>query len=413
MSDVLAGALSGTEPPEPMRVALGSIRRHLGMEVAYISEFVDGRSVFREVDAPGLEDMIKVGDSRSLEDVYCQHILEGRLPELMADTADHPLAMAMPITRLAPIGAHVSVPIRLADGNAFGMLCCLSPTPNPSLNERDLNMLRIIADMAAGELIARKEGERLREEKIARIRQVIEEGAFTLLLQPIWEFGADMPVGFEALTRFKAQPYRPPNIWFNEAAEVGYGVQLEVAALLEALKLLERLPEHVYLSINASPATILGGDLDTLLARYPLHRIVLEVTEHARIDDYAAIAQIVHPLRSRGLRMAVDDAGAGYASFQHILRLAPDIIKLDMGLTRAVDVDVSRRSLVSAMTVFARETGTVIVAEGIETQAEWQALRLIGITRGQGYLLGRPGDLASAESMLAGAAIASHCVLPG
>ena len=388
------------DDPESIALALASIRKHLGMEIAYLSEFVDDRSIFREVDAPGLEALIKVGDSNSLDDVYCRHILEGRLPELMADTADHPLAVAMPITQAAPIGAHMSVPLRLADGQVFGMFCCLSPHANRTLNDRDLGVMRVFADMAAGQLSRRREAEERVRTMRLRVEQAIDRNEFNMLLQPIWKFGVSHPCGFEALTRFSPLPYRAPDVWFKEAAQVDEGVRLELAALAAALTLLAQLPGHIYLSVNASPATILDPDLPRLLALYPLERIVLEVTEHAAIDDYPAIAATLAPLRAAGLRLAVDDAGAGYASFQHILRLTPDIIKLDMALTRGVDTDLPRRSLASAMILFASETQCIVVAEGIETESEWQALRLIGIDHGQGFFLGRPGDLASALALL-------------
>ena len=132
--------------------SLQAIRAHLGMEVAYVSEFVGNRSVFREVDAPGLDAMIKVGDSQSLDDVYCRHILEGRLPQLMADTSTESLAMAMPITHAVPIGKQMSVPIRLPDGNVHGMFCCLGFQADRSLHERDMQMMRAFADLAAFEI---------------------------------------------------------------------------------------------------------------------------------------------------------------------------------------------------------------------------------------------------------------------
>lgn len=388
------------DDPESIAKALSSIRRHLGMEVAYVSEFVDDRSVFREVDAPGLEALIKVGDSHSLDDVYCRHILAGRLPELMADTADHPVAMSMPITRAVPIGAHMSVPVRLPDGHVYGMFCCLSPTPDVSLNARDLDVMRVFAEMVAGQLGRRQEAEQRAMKKLARIEQAMTNRGFSIVLQPIWECGVERPSGFEALARFAQLPYRSPDLWFKEAAEVDCGVRLEIAALAEALKYLAELPDDVYLSVNASPATITSGELVNAFAPFPAERIMLEVTEHTMIEDYAAIDRAVAPLRARGMRLAVDDAGAGYANFQHILRLAPDMIKLDMVLTRSVDTDLAQRALVAAMVVFARETGSLVVAEGIETSAEWETLRALGIRGGQGFFLGRPADLRSAQALL-------------
>lgn len=399
MSSELKLPISGTEASEPIGVALASIRKHLGMEVAYLSEFVDDQSVFREVDAPGLEDMIKPGDSQPLSNVYCRHILEGRLPELMADTADYPLAVAMPITRAAPIGAHMSVPVRLPDGETYGMFCCFSPTPNPSLNARDLSVMRVFAEMVAAQIAQRKQTERATQAALARVEQAIANTEFAILLQPIWEYGCDRPLGFEALSRFRQEPYRTPDVWFNEAAEIGWGVRLEIAVMAEALKCLSSLPDDVYLSLNASPATLLSPELTALLAPFPAGRLVLEITEHCMIDDYVSLNAAFAPLRAQGVRLAVDDAGAGFASFQHILRLQPDIIKMDIALTRAVDTDLPRQSLTSAMVLFAERTQALVIAEGVESEAEWAALQTFGVHRGQGFFLGRPGDLETARGL--------------
>jgi EAL domain-containing protein (putative c-di-GMP-specific phosphodiesterase class I) len=150
----------------------------------------------------------------------------------------------------------------------------------------------------------------------------------------------------------------------------------------------------MYLAINVSPETVLAGQLDDVLDDVAVERIVLEITEHAAIASYEQLAAALDPLRARGLRVAVDDAGAGYASFRHILRVRPDLIKLDMALTREIDRDHARRALASALITFARETGTSIVAEGVETFEELRTLRQLGVRVAQGYHLGRPGPLA-------------------
>ncbi len=392
LNDFLAKAENGS--PEAVRLALESIRKHLGMEVAYISEFVDDRSVFREVDAPGLEALIKPGDSQLLDDVYCRHILAGRLPEIMSDTADFPLAQSMPITHAVPIGAHMSVPIRRKDGSAFGMFCCLSPRANKSLNERDIQVMKVFADMAAGQMIARLDAEREVMEKRIAVERIIQARDFSFVYQPIWDFHSQQPTGYEALCRFSSQPYRTPDKWFADAFQSGCGISLELAVLENALEAFRQFRDDLYLSVNASPATILSGELNNLFRDIPLHRIVLEITEHAPIDDYATLTQALAPLRDGGVRIAIDDAGAGYASLQHIVRVKPDIIKLDMSLTRCVDTDPALRALASALIYFARETDCTIIAEGIETEAEMEILRLLGVPRGQGYFLGRPVELA-------------------
>jgi len=124
------------------------------------------------------------------------------------------------------------------------------------------------------------------------------------------------------------------------------------------------------------------------------------VTEHARVADYDLLSRELKNLRNLGAGIAIDDAGAGYSGLQHIIQLKPDIIKLDIGLTRAIDADPARRALATALIFFARETGCVIVAEGVETNSELETLRLLGIPKVQGYFLGRPIDLQSAIALV-------------
>jgi EAL domain-containing protein (putative c-di-GMP-specific phosphodiesterase class I) len=354
---------------------LQSVRQHLGMDVAYVSEFVGGESVYQAVDAPGLESLIKAGDRRSLDDVYCTHILAGRLPEIMPDTALFPLAASLPITRDTPIGAHVSVPLRLADGSVHGMFCCLSPHPEPSLNARDLQVMRAFADLAAQQIGRDRAARGEVSEKRERIERLIREGGMEIHLQPIFDFARPRPAGFECLARFTAEPRRSPDKWFLEAAELGLGVEMELAAIRLALKTGNALPRDVYLQ------------------GFPLERLVLELTEHAGVREYGVLAARIDALRDAGAKLAIDDAGSGYSGLQHIVQLRPDLIKLDMTLTRNVDTDQARRALAAAFIFYARETGCQILAEGIETEAELATLKALGVHRGQGYLLGKPAPL--------------------
>ncbi|MEO3386983.1 EAL domain-containing protein [Mesorhizobium sp. CAU 1741] len=377
--------------------ALNAVRTHLGMDVAYLSEFVGNDSIFRVVDAPGLETLVKPGDARSLDDVYCRHIVEGRLPELIPDTANEPLAQSLPITKAVPIGSHVSIPIRMSDGSLYGMFCCLSARPNPSLNDRDLQVMRMFADLAAHQVSRDRDAEWDAQSRRRRIQQVIVEQAFTPVYQPICDIRLGGPVGFEALCRFAGEPYRSPDKWFAEAVEAGLGIELELAVLQAALVGLKVLPASTYVSFNASPETIVSGKLVDAFGDAPRERIVLEVTEHAPVADYEQLGAALRPLRDSGVRLAVDDAGAGFSSLQHIVQLNPDIIKLDMALTRSVDADPARRALASALIHFAHEMGSTIVAEGIESEAELSTLGMLGITKGQGFLLGRPVPLQDAR----------------
>ena len=404
MSDLHSIALSkmpvaeavGSAPYDIVQESLRSVRTHLGMEIAYLSEFVDGKSVFRAVDAPGLETLIKPGDQRSLDEVYCLHICDGTLPQLMPDTSAFPVAAAMPITNAVPIGAHVSVPIEREDGSQYGMFCCLSPTPNVSLNDRDLNVARMFARLAQREVQNVLVARRIADEALSRIDAVMQERAFSMAFQPIHDLASREVSGFEALCRFHSEPYRTPDKWFAEAAELGIGDDLEYCVLEATLSVIDAFPKPLYLSVNAGPDLVASGRLKSLFAEHHPHRMVLELTEHAEVLDHAALARALADLRALGVRIAVDDAGAGYSGLQQLVRLKPEIIKLDRSLVSGVHDDPALRSLCAALLHYAKETGAVLVAEGIETEQEAWVLQDLGVHRGQGWLLGKPMDLPQA-----------------
>ncbi len=222
------------------------------------------------------------------------------------------------------------------------------------------------------------------------VREALRPGAIRTVFQPIVDLGTGVAVGFEALSRFELEPRRGPDVWFAAAAEVGLLVELEIAALEAATARFPILPPNAYLSLNASPSALRSERLVEALVGVPPERIVLEITEHAEVPDYAALGDALASIRGRGARLAVDDAGAGFASLRHVIALAPDIIKLDISITQGLDTDRARRALGAAFASFSREMSMTLVAEGIETLAELEALRALGVRYGQGYYLGRP-----------------------
>ncbi|HWI04340.1 MAG TPA: EAL domain-containing protein, partial [Acidimicrobiales bacterium] len=131
------------------------------------------------------------------------------------------------------------------------------------------------------------------------------------------------------------------------------------------------------------------------LGQFPGNRIVLELTEHTRVGDYGALIEGLVRSRSEGVRIAADDTGAGYSGLHHLLRLRPNVVKLDIGLTRNIDEDPVRRALASALVAFAAEIDAVLVAEGVESVGELRSLRALGIPAAQGYRLGRPGPMSA------------------
>lgn len=400
LSDLLLGsvAASGNNTSEALQELLRAIRQHLGMDVAFVSRFAEGQRIFREVDPPDPASPVQRGQGGPLEESFCLRVVDGRLPELIQDARLHPVSAALPVTHALPVGAHLSVPVRLDDGRVYGTFCCFSFAGDASLDDRDVAMMRVFADVAARLISAEERAMLERAGHEAQIRQVLQGDRHRILYQPIVDLQANAVLGFEALSRFHAEPRQSPDRWFDLAHEVGLGFELEARAIHRALEGLDSLREDLFVSVNMSPQHILTGALDDIFDGYALDRVVLEITEHAIVDHYEDLGRLMRPLRERGMQVAVDDAGAGYASFRHILNLEPDRIKLDMSLTRNIDTDKSRRALAAAFARFAGETGISLVAEGVETSSEVAALSDLGVHKLQGYFIGRPLDLATAAS---------------
>jgi PAS domain S-box-containing protein len=227
----------------------------------------------------------------------------------------------------------------------------------------------------------------------AAVLHVLESDAITTAFQPIVSLSTGRVLGVEALSRFSSTgELRTPEDWFTEAAKVGLGVDLELHAVLHALEAATGLPDDWYVSVNLAPATLVWPGLFALLTGTPIapSRIVVEMTEHASVADYDRLARALRPLREAGIRLAVDDAGAGYACFRHILCLSPDVIKLDRTLITGIDTDPGRRALAAAVVTFARDMQASVIAEGIEGCADLEAVRSLAVDAGQGYLFGRP-----------------------
>jgi EAL domain-containing protein (putative c-di-GMP-specific phosphodiesterase class I) len=251
------------------------------------------------------------------------------------------------------------------------------------------------------------EAEQLRQEREQLIRVTIANRTFETHFQPIVDLRSGRPVGAEALSRFSHLPVQAPDTWFAEAASVGLGVELELAALDMALGQLHLLPADLYLSVNASVETIMSADFQAALGGIPAERIVLELTEHTQVSNYQKLEQSVEEIRAKGVRLAVDDAGSGYSSLQHILNLQPDVIKLDIALTRGIDKDPARQALGRALLTFGLDAyNASIVAEGIETVGEFETLRSLGCPSGQGYYLGRPGRMRAPHQASSNSALA-------
>jgi EAL domain-containing protein (putative c-di-GMP-specific phosphodiesterase class I)/CheY-like chemotaxis protein len=296
--------------------------------------------------------------------------------------------------RLAASGwrSAIYAPVR-SGGSLVGILSVGTAVERSA--ERLARDLPSVVDYAtlSGALLGRTLALRRAASDVRRsLEMVIAERAFWPVFQPILEIGSSRVVGHEALSRFKDGT--APDRQFANAIEVGLGLELEFATLQLAIEGARSLPSETWLSLNISPTAALAGESLARLLRETRHPVVLELTEHTAVHDYPALRAAISDL-GPGIRVAVDDAGAGYASMQHVVEVRPDLVKLDISLVRGIDGDRARQALVAGMRHFADETNCIMLGEGVETAAELKTLERLGVVLGQGYLLGRPERASS------------------
>ncbi|MFB9356487.1 EAL domain-containing protein [Actinoplanes nipponensis] len=227
------------------------------------------------------------------------------------------------------------------------------------------------------------------------LRHVLQGGAVQIAFQPIVRLRDGLVRGYEALARFDRDHFASPVQAFAAANAAGLGVDLELLAIQRAFERLDDMPAGAWLSVNLSVEAVSTPAVRALLLAHAHRGITVELTEHTQVSDYVALTEVTGRLRAAGILIAVDDAGAGYASLTHVLHLRPDIIKLDIALVRDIDTDPIRAALARALASFAGDMGAMLIAEGIETHAEHEKLRSLGVELGQGYFMARPGPLPS------------------
>lgn len=296
-------------------------------------------------------------------------------------------------------------PLRFRD-QVVGVLKVLATTPG-AYGDTDCRTLEHLSTLAAASMYKAIEhaqmraaldarighGERDRKhvhDARARLLEVLEHRQITSALQPVVRLADGAVVGYEALARFPLEYDLSTGRWFEDAARSGLSVELELAAAEAALGHLASLPAQAFLSINISPETACSDRLANVIGAHDLRRLVLEITEHTAVDDYGRLNQSLSALQDAGARIAVDDTGAGFASLRHVLRLAPDIIKLDITLVREVDQRPRMQALIAALLTFAQGTRADLIAEGVENERQLETLKALGVPFAQGFHLGYP-----------------------
>jgi EAL domain-containing protein (putative c-di-GMP-specific phosphodiesterase class I) len=374
-----------TETERQVAELLHTAREALGLSLAFLSRLDETTQYVEVVDSP-LPMVFRDGGSRDRETSFCQAILDGRLPPVMPDVRDFPEAMKLPAARRMRFRSYVSVPVVLSDGTVYGTFCAAGFTADKRLSKRDKALMEVLSQ-AAAMIIEPDVRERARSAEIAgRLGPLLDGGGPLVLLQPIVDLATRRRVGAEALSRFPREWGLAPDVCFADAHHIGEGHRLELLALRGAG---DRLAEtDGYVAMNVSPATLLTPGCTALLDQLPLHRVVLELSEHDRVDDYDAVAAVLAPLRARGMRLAIDDVGAGYSSLRHIVVTAPDVIKLDRSIVTGIGDDPVLTVVTRSLVDLAQAIGAQVVAEGVETETDAAALGAVGVHLGQGWHFG-------------------------
>ncbi|SRX80763.1 GAF sensor-containing diguanylate cyclase/phosphodiesterase [Comamonas testosteroni CNB-2] [Mycolicibacterium parafortuitum] len=356
-------------------------------------------------------------------DTFQVYPLESGKSEIIGDTATDPrlTPQVRAISERLGVRSCLSIPLMNA-GAAIGTLSVVAPTPyafdpanvEPILSITEFlgvlinsnaqlatllnNLLhstaapshnRAAADFLASvvlpELSERDELERV-------IDEVLRHGRIDPVFQPIVELATGQVVAFEGLSRFASEPVRTPDVWMMMAHKVNRGVDMELTALRGLLDAALAIPDRYSVTVNLSPLALADAEVQQVLLAYP-QKLVVELTEHEPAPELLSVS--LEPVRRHGIKLAIDDAGSGFAGLTTILRLRPDIIKLDRELTIGIEDDPARRALATALSHFAGDIDAATVAEGIESDVQMQLLRDIGIRYGQGYHLARPQSVAA------------------
>lgn len=294
----------------------------------------------------------------------------------------------------AGIKGVVAAPMRW-DGQLIGVL--ILATKDPVVAAQASGRFAYFEELAAyaGSLVGAQALARLhRDELRDEVMDIIEHRRFHPVFQPFVDLSTNETVGYEALTRF--DDGRRPDLRFIDAFEVGLGPDLEAICVTVALEASKKVDPDLFISVNFSPAAILDGHAKRCLGDSG-RRIIIELTEHAPIEDYAAVRKALGEMPD--IALAVDDAGAGYTSLRHILELKPQYVKLDISIVHNIDIDEARQAMAAGIMHFASHDGTVVIAEGVETESEARKLQSLGVTLGRGLVLGQGYYFAPPEPL--------------
>lgn len=366
-----------------------TLRAHLDMDVAFVSRQIGNtHRIFTHVAARGIAPLAS-GDHNPNENSLCWLVIQGKLPERVTDTSHYEAAACLPITDAINVRAHFSVPMRRRNGEIHGSLCCFSYRPRPDIEERDMHMIRSVAQIVSDQIESRIELEERGEDAAAEIARLIVDDALTIIHQPIYDLTDWHLVGHECLMRHKASPEVSAKALLDQARAAGRTLELELHIARKALATLD--PEHSerFIAINVSPETLSSPALGQVIPEGLASRLVIELNQQDAAEQHGSIKEAIRVLKERAW-VAVSSEGLGFSGLQALVDLGPDIVKIDREFLGGVATDSARRALVKALVQFATDTGVTLIAQGVETREDLQALRELGVRFAQGNILGKP-----------------------
>ncbi len=268
--------------------------------------------------------------------------------------------------------------------------------PNPLVRPERL-VYRAVEELLAQTMTAQEQALRL---KGRDLRTIVQQRRISTVFQPILDLQQRRVIGYEALSRGPRGPYHRPELLFRVAYETEQIRALDRLCRARAARGLRRIAADQLLFLNVEPMSVFDPALASEGALARRHtQVVFEITEREAIADFATFRQSCQLLRNSGFKLAVDDVGAAYAGLRLITEVAPDFIKIDMALTRDVHQSEVKRQLIRAVASFCAETHLPLIAEGVESREELQAVTELGVRLAQGHLFGQPAARPGAEHL--------------
>lgn len=405
--DRTAGALSH------LRWVLDHVRSTMEMEVAFVARF---RGERRDIDyvsispnAAGLE--LDAGTSDPLDQSACWRIASGQLPLVMQDARKERGSKDLDAIHALPVGGHVSVPIQDAANEPIGMLCCFSRDCRPDLSNEHARFLGHFASLLAIDLRILDESRNFFEFRKAEIRDVITQGRFFPVFQPIFDLTTAEIRYTEGLTRLAPDVATDIIGILARARVFDIGSELELAFAERIMQTATLSDPRVPVGVNLSERALVSDEFLRFLARHDHRGTVIELTEHEPIFNEARLMERVSQARRHGAKLALDDTGGGFSSLHNILALRPDILKIDKSIAENIESDRLVSHLVRHLQEYCSEVGAELVVEGVETPGQLATLHKLGVKLAQGFLLGRPDAILDRKaSEVTGAEVLQRAV---